>query len=155
MIRRPTIKPSQSGDQDAASRLVLQEAIQTARTSIVRPTMMLPQRIRIGRGNSLYVAGTLTVYGSLAGENPTSVSAGMWNATTKVWIPANSTWDDGICYGYLDSGDVVAVAQQFNSITGSIATPGALVEGMLVYSASVTTYVLGSDTLYINLIDEF
>lgn len=117
-----------------------------------------PVRIRIGRGNSIYVAGSFTVYGSKAGQNPTTVAAGMWNSTTKAWIPADTTWTDGICYGYLDSGSVVAVAQKFNSISGKIIDPGALVEGALIYSGTTTKFTMvaaPNDVVTIYLVDEF
>lgn len=125
-----------------------------------RPVVVVPQRalsrITIGRGNTVYTStGTYKTYGCKAGYNPTTVSAGMWNAGTKAWIPADSTWDDGICYGYLDSGTVVAVATRFNSISGRVVNSGALIEGAIVYSKTRTTYTLSGDVLTIYLVDEF
>ena len=112
-------------------------------------------RIRIGRGNSVFSSGGFTMYGSKNNFNPTTISAGMWNATTKAWIPADTTWDNGVCYGYLDGGAVVAVAQRFGGKSGKITNVGVLCEGALVYSATTTTYALGADTLTIYLVDEF
>jgi hypothetical protein len=119
---------------------------------VVDVPVRVPIRIRIGRGNAVY---STLVYGSKANYNPTTVSAGMWNAGTKAWIPADSTWDNGICYGYLDSGTVVAVAQRFNSISGRISNTGALTEGAYIYSQTSTTYTLSGDVLTIYLVDFF
>ncbi len=138
-------------------RLKQDMALRPIRVPTRGGAVSLPSRIRIGRGNSVYIAGAFAVYGSKPGQNPTSVSAGMWNSGTKQWIPADATWDDGICYGYLDNGEVVAVAQKFNSLSGKIIDPGALIEGALIYSASTTSYTFPGpgDTVTIYLVDEF
>ena len=115
-----------------------------------------PTRIVIGKGNTIYTStGTYKTYGCKAGQNPTAVSAGMRNATTKTWIPTDDTWDNGICYGYLTNGTVVAVALQFNSVSGQVSNAGALIEGAIIYSMKRTTYTLSGDVLTIYLVDEF
>jgi hypothetical protein len=115
-----------------------------------------PVRLRMGRGNQIWAStGSLRIYGAKGGINPTAVSAGMWNSTTKAWIPADATWDNGIGYAYTDSGSVVAVAPQFNGVAGLVLSSANLTEGAIFYSQTTTTYVLGADTLTIYLPDFF
>lgn len=133
---------------------------QMRRRMEMRPVISAPAshpiRIRVGRGNTIFTStGTLVVYGCRSTFNPTSISSGMWNSTTKAWIIADATWDNGVCYGYLDSGTVVAVALKFNSVTGRVQNYGPLTDGAIVYSGTTSRYVLGADTLTIYHVDSF
>lgn len=117
--------------------------------------LVLPTRLRVGRGNLVFTSGAVNIYGAKAGYSPTAVSAGMWDATLKAWIPADSTWDNGIGYAYTDAGAVVAFASKFGLTTGLL---GPFTEGAIVYSGATESYTfLASpfDTVTIYIVTEF
>lgn len=114
-----------------------------------------PVRLRVGRGNPVFTSGAVNIYGAKAGYSPTAVSAGMWDSTLKEWIPADSSWDNGIGYAYLDDGTVVAFASKFGATTGLL---GPFTEGAIVYSGTTESYTFLSspfDTVTIYIVTEF
>lgn len=150
MIRRPTIKPSQSGDQDAASRLVLQEAIQTARTSIVRPTTPgVLVRIRVSGSSNNKLLG----YSSLRGAK--------WNATpfdtvsnylATAYNPASEVaiTDDGIAYAVnLDAGSsaCLVINRAITTVAGGILSFDMPASCTILAYRQVSVPVVGGGTV--------